>query len=228
LKGHVELTNNWFRIYRDKWTSIITYVFLGALASIIGFVVLRIGIADGDSFMRAFGIVFLFGGLPILFNYPFYRRTFIHGGDIAIEANTEGISISSIINTRLKFFPWEHVSRIVLAEKGNTDSYELSIAPDLPSRSKNRIFSENTRQKYLIIIYLSSNKEWNRKDTRMTPLNYIHRSPEGYHYTYAQYPESHVDMIVSSLQQFSKGMVDIKSWGTVLFNYGSGKEEYSS
>ena len=163
MKGNVELTNNWFRIYRNKWTSILTYVFLGALASIIGFVVLRIGIADGDSFMRAFGIVFLFVGLPTLLNYPFYRRTFIHGGDIAIEANTEGISISSIINTRLKFFPWKHVSRIVLAERGNTDIFDRGIAPDLPSKSRNRIFSESTRQKNLIIIYLSSNKEWNRK-----------------------------------------------------------------
>ena len=62
----------------------------------------------------------------------------------------------------------------------------------------------------------------------MTPFNYIRMSPEGSYYTYAQYPESHVDLIVSSLRQFSKEMVDIKSWGTVLFNYGSGKEEYSS
>ena len=228
MKGHVELTNNWFRIYRDKWASIIKVVLYGAFCITAGLVMLLLQIEDNSVFLQAFGSVFLLVGLVILFNYPFYRRTITHGGDIAIEANPEGISISPVMNARLKFFPWESITRIVLVNKGNTDDFDQSIAPGISGIATNKIFTSETRQRSLIIFYLNPNKAWDRKDTKKGSLNYIYMSPEGSHYTYAQYPESHVDMIVSSLRQFSKEMVDIKSWCTVLFNYGSGKEEYSS
>lgn len=150
--GKIELTENWFRIYRGKWVSIIKWVSLFAAFLAAGIFTFVLSVEDGSTFGKSMGLLFSIAGLMGILNVPLYIRIMKDGGDVSLEVNKEGVSISPVMNERMVSFPWRYIAGVAIASTGHTTNtrhdgeWKVGFSRQSYAREKGLLYTKGLRQ----------------------------------------------------------------------------------
>lgn len=202
---------NKFELYRDKKSVTNTRFLLAAATIISGLLFSYLGVGNEKAFyFLIIGIVFIFlGTLSLFLTLHQHKIVKDNEGFIHLSATKDGLSLAADMGMPLAHYPWEQISKIILAKTFVSDEgiNGKSYSPDVALFYLQNLETVHTeeREKYRI-------KE----------------SPKGSDVITLELPKDVLLTIKQKLDYFSKGSTVIDIYRTVEFSYLKNDENFAN
>lgn len=209
---HVKIEDGSIIVYREKWGTIAYELAMGLLCIFIAAYFYYIGATKAPTaFLIVFCGMFSICGAAIMARLPREARHILtNGGAQVMVAKVSGITLTTDLGGKSRYYPWEMVCELILAER-------LSLVyPD----------GEQVSYLYQMIVVFNSDAHekghWlNEFCTRIT------KSGEGRSYLVVDYPKNSSEIIQLALKSIIPHKLRIGICKKVEFNRKSCEDSYT-
>jgi hypothetical protein len=202
---------NKFELYRDKKSVTNTMLFLALATIFCGMFFSYWGYGNEKEFyFLIIGIVFIaLGTLSLFLNMQQHKVVKDNEGFIHLLATEEGLSLAPNMGMSLEYYPWDKISKIILAKTFISDEgiNGKSYSPDVA------------------LIYLQNLEPLHTEDRSKYQ---IAESPKEFNVISLELPKGALLTIKQKLDYFSKGVTVIDIYRTVEFSYTKNDENYAN
>ena len=197
-------------IYREIIGVMAFTLFLAAAFTCTGYFFTTIKQAFASWWMM-FGLFFLAIGVALFIYLPFYfRKLWIKGGAILLEANRKGLLVSPELNVTPVEYGWDDIDKVVIARRFvHKDSEGTSF-----TRPQMIVFLKRHVMENIGLIERS--------------IMRLAQSPEGANVYYIDVPYQELMRLPDELASLAPADLDIQSYTGVFFNSLESTESYQS